>query len=194
MILDRFLYFLFHPSEYLGLWTLDATVLFSVLTLLVVLRNCIHLTAETSLMKHQDNLMQRQTEIVVRQDELLSRRARLRMYKDHSTRGQDQNFYWHLSVPVTVGGGEVWDGLGNQVQRSVSMVSHEERITVITPAWSTTPFIRLGMHLLSQNHKDPTIQLWRATPFRKTGQNRFRDGNIQRIKREESKSRGLRTP
>ncbi len=116
-------------------------------------------------MKHQDNLMQRQTEIVVRQDELLSRRARLRMYKDHSTRGQvvilcrndgnktAQNFYWHLSVPVTVGGGEVWDGLGNQVQRSVSMVSHEERITVITPAWSTTPFIRLGMHLLSRTTK-----------------------------------------
>ena len=53
MILDRFLYFLFHPSEYLGLWTLDATVLFSVLTLLVVLRQLALMTEQTSLMKHQ---------------------------------------------------------------------------------------------------------------------------------------------
>jgi hypothetical protein len=38
---SRFLYFLSHPSEFVGLWTLDltvATVLFSFVTLLVVLK------------------------------------------------------------------------------------------------------------------------------------------------------------
>src|ERR1700678_803520 len=126
MILGRFLYFLFHPSEYLGLWTLDltlVTVLFSFVTLLVVLRQLALMTEQTSLMKHQDTLMQRQTDVVVRQDEtnreVLSRRAKLVMYTEPSPPGQvvlmcrndgsktAQNFYWHLSIPVTVSGSAV---------------------------------------------------------------------------------------
>ena len=55
MVFGRFVYFLTHPSEYIGLWTLDATVLFSVLTLLVVLKQLF--------------VAQRQMDIMVRQDE-----------------------------------------------------------------------------------------------------------------------------
>src|SRR5580698_6496698 len=99
MILGRLLYFLFHPSEYVGLWTLDATVLFSVLTLLVVLKQLF--------------VAQRQMDIMVRQDEtnreLLSRRVKLRVFTEptppavlkvlcrNDGNKTAQSFYWHLS-------------------------------------------------------------------------------------------------
>jgi hypothetical protein len=70
MTLGRLFYFLGHPSEYVGLWTLEVTVLFSVLTLLVVLKQLF--------------VAQRQMDIMVRQDEtnreLLGRRVKLVMY------------------------------------------------------------------------------------------------------------------
>jgi hypothetical protein len=196
MILGRFLYFLGHPSEYIGLWTLDlsvATFLLAVATLWVVLR-------QLDLMKHQDTLMQRQTEILVRQDELLSRRAKLRMYIDYSQPGRvvivcrndgnktAQNFYWHLSVPVTVAGNEVWDGLGNQPQISVSVISHEgieyRHYTGLLrdPLYPTrdTPVVLIVT-------KDPAISLWWST-ISEDGADPIPDGKMQRMERGEPPS------
>jgi hypothetical protein len=197
MALGRFLYFLGHPSEYIELWTFDVTVFFSLVTLLVILRQLSLMTGQSRLMRHQDDLMQRQTEILVRQDELLSRRARLRMYKDHSRPEQiviccrndgnktAQNFYWHLSIPLTVGGGDVWDGLGNQVQRSVSVVSHEgveyRHYTGLfhDPLYPTrdTPVVLIVT-------KDPNISLWWST-ISEDGADPTPDSKMQRMEREE---------
>jgi hypothetical protein len=64
---SRLVYFLGHPSEYIGLWLLDSTLLLLALTLLVVLRQLF--------------VMQRQMEILLRQDELnRERKVRLLMY------------------------------------------------------------------------------------------------------------------
>jgi hypothetical protein len=142
---SRFLYFLGHPSDYTGLWTLDltaATVLFSLVTLLVVHKQLSLMAEQTSLMKHQDTLMERQTDIVVRQDvtnrEILSRRVKLIMYKEPSPPGQvvvlcrndgnktAQNFYWHLAVPENIRYADVrevhYDG---KMLDSTGMESHE---------------------------------------------------------------------
>lgn len=126
------LYFLFHPSEYLGLWTLDLTVVtlvFSAATLIVVLVQLRLMKQQTGLMNHQDTLMQRQTDILIRQDEtnreILSRRIKLVMYMEMESTQQvvvlcrndgrrtARDFYWHLAVPNTVPGEAVWNGLGN---------------------------------------------------------------------------------
>lgn len=132
MILGRLLYFVSHPSEYLGLWTLDVTVVtvaFSFITLLVVLKQLKLMTEQSNLMTHQDALMQRQTDILVRQDEtnreVLARRIKLVIYTEPAPPGQvvvlcrndgnktAQNFYWHLSVPTSVSSSAVWNSLGN---------------------------------------------------------------------------------
>src|ERR1700677_1504234 len=121
MILDRFLFFLFHPSQDIVLWTLDLTLVtvgFSFVTLLVVLKQLSLMAEQSRLMRHQDALMQQQTEGVIRQDEtnreVLSRRAKLRMYTEHPPTATfhvvcrndgnktAQNFYWHLAVPADV--------------------------------------------------------------------------------------------
>lgn len=124
------MYFLSHPSEYIGLWLLDVTVLFSALTLLVVLR--------------QLYVTQRQMEILARQDELdrevLSRRVRLVMYAKPEPPGQlvvfcrndgnrtARNFYWHLAVPIAVSRSGVWNSLGRETLLSTVMESHEGEV------------------------------------------------------------------
>jgi len=52
----RLAYFLGHPSDYIGLWLLDSTVLLLALTLIVTLRQLF--------------VTQRHMEILIRQDEL----------------------------------------------------------------------------------------------------------------------------
>jgi hypothetical protein len=148
----RFLYFLFHPSEYIGLWSLDLTVVtlvFAAATLIVVLvqlrlmtQQTGLMTQQTALMNHQDNLMQRQTDIVVRQDEtnreVLARRIKLVMYTKIESASQvvvlcrndgkrtARDFYWHLAVPETMAGDAVWNGLGNAQLFPTSGGLHDE--------------------------------------------------------------------
>ncbi len=121
--LGRLLYFLGHPSEYIGLWLLDSTALLLALTLIVALRQLF--------------VTQRQMQILVRQDELnrevLSRRVRLRMYAKPEPPGQvivfcrndgnktAQNFYWHLAVPITVSRYGVWNSSGKEMLSSAAM-------------------------------------------------------------------------
>jgi hypothetical protein len=188
----RFIYFLGHPSEYIGLWTLDltlATVLFSLVTLLVILR--------------QLNLMERQTDILVRQDELLSRRARLFMYVEPSPTGQvavlcrndgtktAKDFYWHLSVPVAVSVNNVRNALGSDVLHHTGMASQDGtecrhyNCLVSDPLYPTriTPLVRI-------NTTDPKLLLWWST-VTEDGADPTPDGKMERMEREKPPSEAV---
>jgi hypothetical protein len=206
MIFARFVYFLSHPSDYIGVWTLDltfATVLFSVVTLGVVLRQLSLMAEQTRLMIHQDNLMQRQTDVVVRQDEtnreLMSRRVRLRMYMEgpsaqvavfcrNDGNKTAQNFYWHLAVPATVAPLHVRDGLGNEVLTFTRGEFHEDvqcrhySGLVPEPLYPTrvNPVARITA-------TDPELGLWWST-ISEDGADPTPDGKMQRMNCEEGRS------
>lgn len=207
MILARFLYFLSHPSEYIGLWTLDltvATVLFSVVTLGVVLKQLSLMAEQTRLMIHQDNLMQRQTDVLVRQDEtnreVLSRRARLRMYMEgpsaqvtvfcrNDGNKTAKNFYWHLAVPSTVALLHVRDGVDLDKVLSFTRGEFHEDVQcrhysglVAEPLYPTRvkPLARITA-------TDPELGLWWST-VSEDGADPTSDGKMQRMEREEGRS------
>jgi hypothetical protein len=171
----RLVYFLSHPSDYIGLWLLDSTVLLLALTLLVVLRQLF--------------VTQRQMEILVRQDELnrevLSRRVRLLMYVKPDPPGQlvvfcrndgnktAQNFYWHLSIPITVSRYGVWNATGKEILSTTGMESQDGALHrhytgfVPDPLYPTrmTPVVRIATHdmrlpvrwsTISEDGADPT--------------------------------------
>lgn len=203
MLLGRFLYFFLHPSEYIGLWTLDATVVFSVLTLLVVLRQLALMTEQSRLMRHQDALVQRQTEIVVRQDEtnreLLSRRARLHMYVQVLAPRQAavccrndgnktaQNFYWHCLVPLTVDGNAVWDSTGSRMLFNTSSRSHNGELYRVYGGLISDPLYPTRTIRIAQlNTTDQTLGLWWTT-VSEDGADPMPDGTMQRMEREQSK-------
>jgi hypothetical protein len=183
MVFGRFVYFLTHPSEYIGLWTLDATVLFSVLTLLVVLKQLF--------------VAQRQMDIMVRQDEtnrkLLSRRVKLVMYVASSPPGRGdvlcrndgnktaQNFYWHLSVPADVRGIDVRDGLGVEMLNSYGVDSHEN-----VPYRHYTGFVSKPLYPTRDtpvawiNTGNSNLPLWWST-VSEDGSDPTPDGKMQRM-------------
>jgi|SRR5579863_9318598 len=201
----RLIYFFTHPSEYVGLWTLDltlVTVLFSVVTLLVVLKQLALMTEQSRLMRHQDTLMQRQTDVLVRQDEtnreLLARRVKLVIYVEPSPPGQvvvlcrndgnktAQNFYWHLSVPVTVSGTAVCGpSPTSELLYNTRMDSHDGEPyrhyngLISDPLYPTrvTPVARI-------NTGDMKLPLWWAT-VSEDGADPTPDGKMQRMEREE---------
>jgi hypothetical protein len=190
MVFGRLLYFLLHPSEYIGLWTLDATVVFSVLTLLVVLKQLF--------------VAQRQMDIMVRQDEtnreVLAGRIKLVMYLEIESASQvvvlcrndgkrtARDFYWHLAVPTTVPGHAVWNGLGNAQLSSTSGGLHDDQShrhysqLVTEPLYPTraTPVARISTHY-------EQLSLWWST-VSEDGSDPMPDGKMQRMKSEESKS------
>jgi len=140
----RLAYFLGHPSDYIGLWLLDSTVLLLALTLIVALRQLF--------------VTQRQMEILIRQDELnrevLSRRVRLLMYAKPEPPNQlvvfcrndgnktAQNFYWHLSVPIAVSRYGVWNSSGKAMLPSSGMESHGGECIGVTAGSIRSHFIR----------------------------------------------------
>ena len=181
--LFRFLYFLTHPSEYLGLWTLDVTVLFSVLTLLVVLRQLF--------------VAQRQMDIMVRQDEtnreLLARRVRLRMYMERPPTAQfhvvcrndgnktAQNFYWHLAVGADVGC-SVWDPSGRLSIPSTNPVSCEGVECTHYSSLSRDPLYptRVTPVALVTSNDPKNLRLWWST-VSEDGVDPNPDGTMQRM-------------
>jgi hypothetical protein len=217
MIFGRLAYFLTNPSEYIGLWTLDLTVVtlvFSAATLVVVLvqlrlmtQQMGLMTRQTTLMNHQDILMQRQTDIVVRQDEtnreVLSRRARLLMYVAPSPPNQvivccrndgnktAQNFYWHCLVPVTVDGNAVWDSTGNQMLFNTSTRSQNGELYRHYNGFVTNPLYPTRIAQIARiNATDQNIGLWWTT-VSEDGADPSSDGKMQRMERRESKSESL---
>ena len=78
----RLSYFLLHPSEYLGLWTRDLTVvglIHTAATLGIVLR-------KLRIMNGRTFLMRRQTTIMTAQDKLNRALSTRRLYPDHLSR------------------------------------------------------------------------------------------------------------
>ena len=198
MILGRLLYFLTHPSEYIGLWTLEVTAFFSLVTLGVVLKQLAVMKRQTTLMQHQDTLMQRQTEVLVRQDEtnleVLSRRVKLRMYIEPSPPRQvvvlcrndgnktAQNFYWHLLVPLTVSGDGVREPSPmSELLYNTSTDSHEGETyrhyngLISDPLYPTrvTPVARIST-------TDMDLPLWWST-VSEDGTDPTPDGKMQRM-------------
>lgn len=196
MAAGRFLYFLSHPSEYLGLWTLDltaVTVMFGLVTLLVVLR-------QLSLMTHQDTLMQRQTDILVRQDEtnreVLARRIRLVMYREVASASQvivlcrnegnksTRDFYWHLAVPTSVPMNAVWDASGNTLLMPTGGETHNDEQyrhysqLVTLPLYPTrvTPLARINVNF-------ERLSLWWST-VSEDGSDPTPDGKMGRMNQE----------
>jgi hypothetical protein len=119
----RLSYFLLHPSEYLGLWTLDlavASALLAIATFWIVLR-------QLRIMRTQTTLMQQQTTIMTAQDELnrvlLARRIKLHVYAVEEPAKvifycandggrMTQSFYCHLYIPAEIIKNGVWYGSG----------------------------------------------------------------------------------
>lgn len=125
----RFLYFLQHPSEYAGVWTLYLTAA----TFGVVMR-------QLRIMERQTSLMKTQTETMTAQDELnralLARRAKLEMYAVGSpssvkvycvNNGEKAalSFYWHLVIPYRMPSNNIWNGSGDSIVRSIGTVIQE---------------------------------------------------------------------
>jgi hypothetical protein len=187
----------------MGLWTWDltfVTIVFSVLTLGIVLKQLSLMKEQSRLMRHQDNLMQRQTDILVRQDELLSRRAKLFVYVEPSLPGQvvvlcrndgnktAQHFYWHLSIPATVAANSVWDATGNEMLISTGIDSHQGEQyrhyngLIHDPLYPTrlTPLARIDTN-------DMSLPLWWFT-VSEDGADPTPDGKMQRMERQASKS------
>jgi hypothetical protein len=182
---SRLVYFLGHPSEYIGLWLLDSTVLLLALTLIVALRQLF--------------ITQRQMEILIRQDELnrevLSRRVRLLLYIKPEPPGQlvvlcrndgnktAQNFYWHLSVPITVSRYGVWNSSGKEMLSSSRMETHDEELFrhytgfVPDPLYPTrmVPVARIATH-------ETNIPLWWSA-VSEDGADPSPNGEMQRIDR-----------
>ena len=181
--IGRLVYFLGHPSEYIGLWLLDSTALLLALTLLAVLRQLF--------------LTQRQMEILVRQDELnrevLSRRVRLLMYVKPDPPGQlvifcrndgnktAQNFYWHLSIPITISRYGVWNAAGKEILSTTGMESQDGTLYrhytgfVPEPLYPTrmTPIARIATNDMRLSLRWATISEDGADPTS--------DGEMQRI-------------
>jgi hypothetical protein len=181
--IGRLVYFLGHPSDYIGLWLLDSTVSLLALTLLVVLRQLV--------------LTKRQIEILVRQDELnrevLSRRVRLLMYVKRDPPGQlvvfcrndgnktAQNFYWHLSIPITVSRYGVWNAAGKEILSTTGMESQDGALHrhytgfVPDPLYPTrmTPVARIATH-------DMRLPL-RWSTISEDGADPNSDGEMQRM-------------
>jgi hypothetical protein len=179
----RLVYFLGHPSEYIGLWLLDSTVWLLALTLIVALRQLF--------------VTQRQMEILVRQDELnrevSSRRIRLLMYAKPEPPGQlvvfcrndgnktAQNFYWHLSVPITVSQYGTWNSSGKEMLSSPGMESHDGEVYrhytgfVADPLYPTrmAPVARIATN-------DTNLPLWWST-ISEDGADPKGDGKMQRM-------------
>jgi hypothetical protein len=207
MMLGRFLYFLLHPSEYLGLLTLDLTLVtvgFSFVTLLVVLKQLLLMTEQSRLMRHQDTLMQRQTDVVVRQDEtnreLLARRAKLYMYPDGPVSARlivgcrndgnktAQNFYWHLSVPDNAGC-QVWDPTGSFGIPSSGHVLCDDVQCVHFSGLVRDPLYptRKTPVAIVQTTNPKNLRLWWST-ISEDGPDPMPDGEMQRMERGESGS------
>jgi hypothetical protein len=178
--IGRLVYFLAHPSEYIGLWLLDSTVLLLALTLLVVLRQLF--------------VTQRHMEILLRQDELnRERRVRLLMYVKPDPPGQlvvfcrndgnktAQNFYWHLAIPITVSRHGVWNASGNEILSTTGMESHDGALYrhytgfAPDPLYPTrmTPVARIATHDLKLPLRWSTISEDGADPTA--------DGEMQRM-------------
>ena len=181
--IGRLVYFLGHPSDYIGLWLLDSTVLLLALTLLVVLRQLF--------------VTQRQMEILLRQDalnrEVLSRRVRLLMYAKPEPPGQlvvfcrndgnktAQNFYWHLFIPITVSRYGVWNAAGKEILSTTGIESQDGALYrhyngfVPDPLYPTrmTPVARIATH-------DMRLPLWWST-ISEDGADPTSDGEMQRM-------------
>jgi hypothetical protein len=181
----RLAYFLGHPSEYIGLWLLDSTVSLLTLTLVVALRQLF--------------VTQRQMQILIRQDELnrdvLSRRVRLLMCAKPEPPGQlvvycrndgnktAQNFYWHLSVPLTISRYGVWNSSGKENLSTSDMQSHDGQVyRHYTGFWSDpmyptrmTPVARIATHEMN-------LPLWWSA-VSEDGADPMPDGEMQRMDR-----------
>jgi hypothetical protein len=181
--IDRLLYFLGHPSDYIGLWLLDSTVLLLALTLIVALRQLF--------------VTQRQMEILIRQDELnrdvLSRRVRLLMYAKPEPPNQlvvfcrndgnktAQNFYWHIAVPITVSRYGVWNSSGKEMLPGSGMESHNGEVYrgysgfYSDPLYPTrmTPVARIATHEMN-------LPLWWSA-VSEDGADPMPNGEMQRI-------------
>ncbi len=168
----RLVYFLTHPSEYIGLLLLDSTVLLLAVTLIVVLRKLF--------------VTRRQMEMLLRQDELnRERRVRLLMYVKSDSPGElvvfcrndgnktAQNFFWHLAIPITVSRYGVWNAAGKKILSTTGMESHDGALYrhytgfVPDPLYPTriTPVARITTHdmklplrwsTISEDGADPT--------------------------------------
>ncbi len=176
----RSVYFLGHPSEYMGLLLLDSTVFLLAVTLLVVLRRLF--------------VTRRQMEILLRQGELnRERRMRLVMYVKADLPGQlvvfcrndgnktAQNFYWHLAVSITVSRYGVSDADGKEILSTTGMESHDGALYrhytgfVPDPLYPTrmTPVARIATH-------DMKLPLWWST-ISEDGADPASDGEMQRM-------------
>lgn len=188
--IGRLIYFLGNPSDYIGLWLLDVTVLFSGLTLLVVLRQLF--------------ITQRQMEILLRQDELqralLYRRAKLVMYAQPVPPSQvvvlcrndgnkaAQHFSWHLSIPITVGSSAVWNSSGKEMLSTIGMESHQGELCrrykglITEPLYPSAviPIARIATH-------DMKLPLWWST-ISEDGADPAPDGKMQRMQNQVMKS------
>lgn len=176
----RLVYFLSHPSEYIGLWLLDSTVVLLAVALIVVLRQLF--------------VTRRQMEMLLRQDELnRERRVRLLMYVKFDPPGHlvvfcrndgnktAQNIFWHLAVPIVVSRYGVSDAARKEILSTTGMESHDGALYrhytgfVPDPLYPTriTPVARIATH-------DLKLPLWWSA-ISEDGADPIADGEMQRI-------------
>ena len=187
--IGRLIYFLGNPSEFIGLWLLDVTVLVSSLTLLVVLRQLF--------------VTKRQMDIILRQDELnralVSRRARLVLYAQPAPPGQlvvfcrndgnrtAQNFQWHLSIPITVGASSVWNSSGRQRLCNGGMESHQRQLYRHYQGQIDEPLYPAGVTPIARIATDDmALPLWWCA-FSDDGADPAPDGTMQKMQDEAQK-------